>query len=521
MQNESLTPEFSGFELIQHGLDACPTTTRLVDSIINMTKAPADIALLGSLTSYSTLLQGIIDVEKIHGGSGPVSINALVRAEPGERKTTVSSLLNKPILEFEKEERENQVERKANYEIEKEIADFKLKGLKKRLLDALTLGKEELSCKLKEQTVKAKKNYPTEPHPLTFIYEDITPEAIVYELSKGWRNASLMSNEGGGILLGRAIQKFPMLNNLWSGEPCPVYRRSSASFHVTDGRLTVFIAAQSIVIEKFTKNRGAEAKGTGLLGRFLIGFPDSTQGTRWLGPEPENVADGYEEYLKQSREILEEVLERHKKNIKRDVIGWTESAKLHSIAIHNYIESQLAPGGKFHNCVDHGNKLFENITRVAALLTYIELGPNNQITLDILRDAAKIVFHFSNTYRAYFSTPSQFEVECEEIEKYIERQKHDGNRYISKNGFQRSGPNKTRAKSNTERVLAKLVNMQKVQVYRVNRTGLVFVDLYPERAPDYSMFKLFLHKCQISEQTANELYSESYAPYFPQDDGCL
>ena len=54
----------------------------------------------------------------------------------------------------------------------------------------------------------------------------------------------------------------------------------------------------------------------------------------------------------------------------RKLIKFSEEAKEPAIELYNEIEASQQPGGRLEYAKDHGSKLFENITRVAGLLTY-------------------------------------------------------------------------------------------------------------------------------------------------------
>lgn len=136
--------------------------------------------------------------------------------------------------------------------------------------------------RLKAELLDLKKQKPEEPTRLQFLYEDVTPESIAYELYKGSGNAALSSDEGATILSGRVVQNIPMLNKFWSGESFSVSRKSSPGFVVDDPRLTISIMSQPSAMTKFMKKKGDESLGVGFLARFLVCNPLSNQGNRYM-----------------------------------------------------------------------------------------------------------------------------------------------------------------------------------------------------------------------------------------------
>jgi len=114
-------------------LQHCPKTSGLVDELVSKTKAPIELVLMQTLSFYSILLKKLIDVERPGVGRGPASLYTLTIADSGERKTTVSNLLAKPIVDFQMEEEDRYLEQLAEYEIDLDIYEEQLSQLRKRI----------------------------------------------------------------------------------------------------------------------------------------------------------------------------------------------------------------------------------------------------------------------------------------------------------------------------------------------------------------------------------------------------
>jgi putative DNA primase/helicase len=67
---------------------------------------------------------------------------------------------------------------------------------------------------------------------------------------------------------------------LWDGGSLTIDRRTSESFTVRGARLTVALQVQEPTLREFFTRSGALARGTGFLARFLVAWPESTQGIR-------------------------------------------------------------------------------------------------------------------------------------------------------------------------------------------------------------------------------------------------
>src|SRR5699024_11770019 len=76
------------------------------------------------------------------------------------------------------------------------------------------------------------------------------------------------------------MRNLAVLNVLWDGGAHKSSRRSVESYTVRGARLTVSLQAQLAVLSSFMGKAGDLARGSGFLARFLVAWPETTQGTR-------------------------------------------------------------------------------------------------------------------------------------------------------------------------------------------------------------------------------------------------
>tara|TARA_R110000823_G_C15942904_1_gene500643 strand:- start:775 stop:2265 length:1491 start_codon:yes stop_codon:yes gene_type:complete len=468
---------------------SCPLTAELVGSLILSTQAPPDLILIGVLSTYSILSQGLINAERPGVGVGPPSLYTIGISDSGERKSTVFKKLLQPIVEFQKRQNDEHAQRLAYYEAEAEVFDEALKILKKKISDRLKKGLsvEELT----QQLGALKREEPMKPKNVQLIFEDATTEAIARELSEGWGSAALVSDEGATILNGRIAQDLPRINKLWAADPFAVNRASSDSFTVEDARLTLAIMAQPSAIDKFMKKRGDESLGIGFLARFLVCNPSSTQGSRFLTGSFEGDEDGYKNYLKRANEILRKVKSSiEDSGTQKKVIRFSEEAKHYWIDLYNRIEANLQVNGRFQHARDHGSKLAENIARIAALLSYIEYGEDEPIPLGVLMDAETMGFYFSDVFLRYFQSLPEYLKDVSSLRDHFESVREDGRRYLRKNRIRQSGPSRMRDKYVLNYTLDSLMQFREISILVAN-SGMVIVDLYPGFPHDAEQWRIF------------------------------
>ena len=85
-----------------------------------------------------------------------------------------------------------------------------------------------------------------------------------------------------------AMRNMAMLNKLWGAETLKVDRRSVPSYTVRGARLSMGLAVQSETVRSFLDSSKGLARGIGWLARFLIAWPESTQGSRPFKDPPSN-----------------------------------------------------------------------------------------------------------------------------------------------------------------------------------------------------------------------------------------
>lgn len=458
--------------------EGCSLTRKLAQTVSEKTKAPIELGLMSILSTYSTLLHSIIDVERPEVGIGPVSLYVLGIALSGERKTAISNYLTHTILKYQEEE----VQRyKLNLEIfELEIAEHELEVtiIKKEILKSKKSKKptEELKAQFKNLL----ESRPKAPKTPQFILEDTSPEAFVKHLHEGEGYASLISSEGGTILNGRGFQNITILNKAWDGDVLTVNRVKGESFTINQPRVAISLMAQPKAVSKFIQKRGSESKGMGFFARIITCHSESTQGSRFILKGTVIDESGYQEYLSRIDEILMKLRERKESNVKnRVVMKFDNEASDLWIWIFNYIEEQLLQGGRFYFAQDHGSKLAENIARIAALLTYIELGEASLITVAILRDAARIAFYFSDASLRVFNFLPDEQLAYNALYDWFHTASEGGVRYVRKNKILQSGPVILRDKSLLNDSLNRMVHEGRVNAL-VSDKGMHIVDLRPQ-----------------------------------------
>jgi hypothetical protein len=110
---------------------------------------------------------------------------------------------------------------------------------------------------------------------------DITPEALVQQLSLQGGRLSMITPEGGvfRMMLGRYSDKVSLDEYLhaWAGEDIRVDRKGSGTLDVREAVLNIGVSIQPLVLQKLAD---PELQGLGLAARFMFSTPASLVGLR-------------------------------------------------------------------------------------------------------------------------------------------------------------------------------------------------------------------------------------------------
>lgn len=142
---------------------------------------------------------------------------------------------------------------------------------------------------------------------IRLLYADTTPAAFLGGLHKNSRSAGLSEDEAARMFGGSLVDDLGLLNKLWNGSDIRVDRKHE-SFRIRAPRCTISWMVQPVIFKKFMDRKGEDARGIGFLARCLVSYPLSTQGTRFLRSQPENL-DAIQKFSDRIIELLNDQIE--------------------------------------------------------------------------------------------------------------------------------------------------------------------------------------------------------------------
>ncbi len=324
---------FDKYDLLAFPVDALPETVRrYVLAVAESTQTSVDMAAVEVLGVVSLCSQVKYFIQGNADWAEPLNIYTVVILPPAERKSSVLSMMIRPVEEYEKEENSR---RNAGI-IESQMVLSRLEKEKRSLVERAAKGKaaeEEVRAKATEIA----KYEPVKP--LRLFVDDVTSEKLTSVLAENKGCAAVVSAEGGIFdiisgLYSRNVNIDVFLKG-HSGDTIRVDRIGRASESIIHPALTMVLAVQPEVLNGLMSNN--TFRGRGLTARFLYSMSKSTVGSRSFStkPIPEGVRARYQALIETilssdnehepislddgAREVLEDLFNEIKGRLKGDL----------------------------------------------------------------------------------------------------------------------------------------------------------------------------------------------------------
>ncbi len=399
-------PIESQIEPQDYPLDALPDTIRLaVEEVLGFVKAPTPLVVSAALSGLSMAVQSHADVARAEKLSGPTGLYLLTIAESGERKSTCDNFFTSAIRDYEAKQAEAAKPAIKEYKAKFDSWDAQYKGATDSIRSAQKAGNSIVE--LEAELLQIEMNKPEPPRIPRIIYADATPAALKYNLAKGWPSGAVVSSEGGIVFGGHGMKKdsamenLATLNQLWDGTDQPTERRATESYTVKGARFTMSIMVQEATLRAFFKQDGGLARGTGFLARFLIAWPESTQGFRPFTEAPANWPHIAAFNRRISAILSQEPPIDDDGALHPQMMTLSPEAKQAWVAFHDAIESELATGGELFDIRDVASKTADNAARLACQF-HVFSGDAGAISLDAFEAASRITAWHLNEARRFF-----------------------------------------------------------------------------------------------------------------------
>ncbi len=384
----------------------------------------APVAMIGmSLTSAITMAcQGLIVVKLPIGLIRPVTQNMLFIGGSGERKTPVDGHVFEPFRDADALIEKTHEASLEAYQVEKDWWQTVNNSIRREIDKAFR--DDEGMSEAKSKLAAHAKVKPKKPKLRTLVRCDITQRAIMNALEGDGESIVIRTDDGESLFKSGAMSNLGVLNRLWdSPKTMPLDRAEQEHVSVLNPRVSIWIMTQEEVLKTYCENRGKLAKGSGHWARYLVGFPNTTKGTRWMAPD-ELVWEHLPKFHTRIRELLVQFQDKMASGkIEREVVEFSDDAKARWIQQANNTEWMIRPGEYLSDIDDFASKTMEIVARLAASMHYFA-GDGGKISLDTLERAIEIVAWHVDEFKSLFTAQPvmpQEQVDAYKLAKWLRK----------------------------------------------------------------------------------------------------
>ena len=467
-------PLHAKIEPLEYPLDALPEhVLAAVEEVRAFVQAPTAMVATCALSALSLAIQAHIDVQRAERLSGPVGLFTLIIAESGERKSSCDGYFTAPIRDYEQQQIEAAKPLLKQFRADSNAWEFKQSGVKDKIRQQTKEGKPTLELEKKLFDLENEK--PEPPRVPRLIYGDATPEALCCSL-RNWPSGGVLSAEAGTVLGAHgmgdsAMRNLATLNQLWDGATLIIDRKTSESFSLRGARLTIGLQVQESALRAFLVKTGTLARGSGFLARFLVAWPESTQGARMFSEAPTHWP-----HLDVFQKRLTELLSMDAPidqggGLVPQMLSLTPDAKAAWVEFHDSIELELRRGGELYDVRDVASKIADNVARLAALFHMFECG-SGAVSLDALERASRIAAWHLTESKRFFGELAQPQdmADAARLDTWL----ISGGRKVSTRDTQRLGP--VRDKTRLDAALNILAELDRVRLSKDGKRNFITVN---------------------------------------------
>jgi hypothetical protein len=388
-------------------LDALPESIRAaVQEVQRFIQSPIPLVASSALAALSVACQSHIDIKRADKLVGPSSLFLLSIADSGERKSTCDGFFVSGIRQFQDEQVEALKPELDLHKVEIDAWTAQRDGLLSAIKEAAKKGKA--TDQLRSDLAELQWKKPEAPKVPRLLLGDETPENLAWSLARQWPSAGVLSSEAALIFgahgMGKdsVMRNLGLLNVLWDGGAHSVGRRTSECFTVKGARLTVALQIQEATLQAFFERSGGLARGTGFLARFLVAWPESTQGYRPFTEAPPNWPHLAAFHRRIAAILGNPVPMNDDGTLSPAMLTLSPEAKAAWVAFHDAIEGELRSGGELYDVRDVASKTADNAARLAALFQIFEHGMGSAVGLQAFEGASRIAaWHLSESRRFF------------------------------------------------------------------------------------------------------------------------
>ncbi len=464
---------------------------RFAKEVSRSTETPLEFALFGVFSAISTCVMGKVFVKIKEDYIEPIILSTIIIAKSGEGKTPVYNHVMKPILEKQKEYREEYKNKYKEFQHQNKLIDEKTRKLK----DDAKKDNIEVNVKDVMDIENEKIEEPIDP---TITAQDITPEQITNKLVRQGGKIAIIDHEGGifNTIAGRysnnGTANTDVFTKGYNGSELKV-DRGDKSVDLDNTYVLLLIFLQPNIFKK-TKNLG-HFIDSGFFARTLFLTPKSKVEYRTHKEPAVNTV-----IKKEYSNFIQGLMSYEENNDNYKHLQFSNEAQEMYIVFCTNVAEERKIGGEFEDDLLGGwaEKLKGNTARLAGVLHIIDNPPINniastQISKETLGKAIKLSEVLIEHAEAIFNSigMSKSTQDAIDLWRYIESKKLDS--FTGAEILQRRRKNKRFEKkenmTSALEVLTERFFISKVDNFRTNNIGNL-------PSPNYKVNKNIIKKWQ-------------------------
>lgn len=394
--------------------DALYKSVRLaLEEVRTNLQAPVGLIAGAFFTGLSICGEGDFDLLFPTGQVSPSVLFVGTIADSGERKTATDKIVLNVIYARDALEVAEHKQAHAKYKADIRYWEVIDTSIQRKLVKAISSGDDTSQLRRElEEHVAAE---PSKPERHRIVYQSITERPLMEALRGHDKCIAIMSDEGSIVLNGLATNKLATLNKAWDGPALLTFDRADDSIEARNPRVTVSFMIQEKLFQDLMSKRGSTLRESGFLARFLVCWPASTQGFRYMSLD-EPVWQHLPKFHARMAELLEATAARRKAgDTSRKLLSFSPEAKELWVQKQNAIEPRLQQGGELESVRDFASKSMEIVGRLAGCMHHFEGLAGDVISMETLQRSLDVVEYYFDEYIDLFGSYNDVPQEQKDI----------------------------------------------------------------------------------------------------------
>lgn len=255
-----------------------PVLKNMVTEVATNAQVAVDLPAVIALAALSASLVGRVEVHPEPGWREVVTLYTLGLAESGTRKSLTMSRMIGPLLQTQKELKDQIMEQRRLAERQKENAKARMDAAKKKA--ARTGADDDWTA---YELAQRSYDIIVVPELPVMVTTDATPEALAKTMETNGERISVFDAEGGGLttMAGTRYSNAPYIDLLLKGhvgDATSQLRIGREPTNLSRPVITIGVLSQPETLRELMGVRGASNRG--LIDRFIIAAPPDTLGHR-------------------------------------------------------------------------------------------------------------------------------------------------------------------------------------------------------------------------------------------------